>query len=267
MLMTSGSLLIVTSIDSLRRMIPDNQFHHQGDDRHAALDIGLEMSRLIGFIFMAALSVAAMDTQEQAPRVLLIVRERLLPGMDRAYDRNELALATACATLECPHPYLALASVTGPKDIWWFNAFASHEEKDQLEPAYARNKRLMARLRPLARRKEGFRQALTTTLTEYRPDLSGGAGWRSNGARFFVINVTRDRPEAVGAVFESSDGERFLVAPANSRSAADRIAAQAGPGSVILAVQPQWSFPAEAWIAADPDFWKSNPVARHRPSR
>lgn len=218
---------------------------------------------LIGFTFMM-LSLVEMDTP--APRFLLIVRERLLPGMDQAYDKNELELATACATLECPHPYLALASVTGPKEVWWLNAFASQEEKDQLNAAYARNERLMARLLLLGKRKEGFRQSVTTTLTEYRADLSGGARWRLNGARFFVINVTRSRPEAVGAVFESSDGERFLVAPADSRSVADRIAQQTGPGSVILAVQPQWSFPAKAWIVADPDFWESNPVARNRPS-
>src|SRR5437867_5644741 len=122
----------------------------------------------------------------------------------------------------------------------------------------------MAKLRPLGRRKEAFRQALTTTLAKYQPDLSSGAAWRLNGARFFVINVTHDKREAVGAVFESSDGERFVVASADSRSAADRIAERAGPGSMGLAVQPQWSFPAEAWIPADPDFWKSNPVVRNR---
>lgn len=202
-----------------------------------------------------------MATEEQAPQFLLIVRERLRPGMEEAYRRNELELAAACATLKCPHPYLALASVAEPKEVWWLNAFASQEEKDQLEPAYARNEPLMARLRLLGKRKEGYREGLTTTLTEYRPKLSGAAVWRVAGARFFVINIIQR--EAVGAVFESSDGERFVVASTDSRAAAERIAARAGPGSMILAVQPQWSFPAEAWLAADPDFWSSNPVARN----
>jgi len=221
------------------------------------------MCLLIVFTFMV-LGVVVMETQEQAPQFLLIVRERLRPGMEEAYRKNELEIAVACATLKCPHPYLALASVAGPKEIWWLNAFASQEEKDQLEPAYARNEPLMAKLRPLGKRKEGFREALTTTLTEYRPDLSGGAVLRVVGTRFFVINITQGEREAVGAVFESPDGERFVVASADSRAAAERIAVRAGPGSMILAVQPQWSFPAEAWIAADPDFWSSNPVARNR---
>ena len=201
---------------------------------------------------------------EQAPRFLLIVRERLRPGMEEAYRKNELELAAACATLKCPHPYLALASVAGPNEVWWLNAFASHEEKDQLDSAYARNEPLMDKLRPLGKRKEGYREQLTTTMTEYRPDLSGGAVYRVAGARFFVINITRQESGAAGAVFESSDGDRFVVASTDSRASAERLAARAGPGSAILAVQPQWSFPAEAWIAADPDFWMSNPVARNR---
>jgi hypothetical protein len=86
---------------------------------------------------------------------------------------------------------------------------------------------------------------------------------RIAGARFFVMTIIRDDREVAGAVFESSDRERFVVAVANTRAAAERLAARAGPGSMILAVQPQWSFPGEAWIAADADFWSSSPAARN----
>jgi hypothetical protein len=205
-----------------------------------------------------------MDTQEQSVLFLLIVRERLRPGMEQAYNENELELATACATLNCPHPYLALESVAGPKEVWWLNAFASQEEKDQLEGAYAQNEPLMTKLTELGKRKEGFREALSTTLTEYRPDLSGGVMLQLAGARFLVISIIRDERDVAGAVFESSDRERFVVASANTLAAADRLAGQTGPGSMILAVQPQWSFPAEAWIAGDPEFWSSSPAARNR---
>src|SRR4029450_1270504 len=136
-----------------------------------------------------------MDTLEKPPLFLLIVRERLRPGMERAYNENELELATACATLKCPHPYLALASVAGPKEVWWLNAFASQEEKDQLEGAYARNEPLMTKLTELGKRKEGFREALSTTLTEYRPDLSGGGRLQLAGGRFLVISIIRDERE------------------------------------------------------------------------
>ena len=65
-------------------------------------------------------------------------------------------------------------------------------------------------------------------------------------------------------MFESAEDERFVIASAINRADADAIAARAGSRSTILAVQPQWSFPAEAWLTADPDFWRSNPVARRR---
>jgi hypothetical protein len=121
----------------------------------------------------------------------------------------------------------------------------------------------MAKLTELGKRKEGYRETLSTTPTEYRPNLSGGVILRIAGARFFVMTIVRDERDVAGAVFESSDRERFVVAPAITHAAAVRLAAQAGPGSMILAVQPQWSFPAEAWIAADPAFWSSSPAARN----
>ena len=206
----------------------------------------------------------AVETQEATPQFLLIVRERLRPGSDEPYDKNELQLAAVCATLKCPHPYLALASVAGPKEVWWFNAFTSREERDGLEPAYARNEPLMAAMRPLGKRKEDFREAFTSTMREYRRDLSGGALLRITGARFFIISTSQDGGGSAGAVFASSDGELFVIASANDRAAADDIAARSRPEAMILAVQPQWSFPAKAWIDADPEFWNGNLAARKR---
>jgi hypothetical protein len=201
---------------------------------------------------------------EETPRFLLIVRERLRPGSDDAYDKNELQLASVCATLKCPHPYLALASVAGPEEVWWFNAFASQEERDDLNSAYARNEPLMAAMGPLGKRKEDFRESFTSTMTEYRSDSSRGATLRIAGARFFIINTSQDEGRAAGAVFESSHGERFAIASASDRAAAEDIAARSGAGAVVLAVQPQWSFPAEKWVGADPEFWNSSPAARTR---
>ena len=206
-----------------------------------------------------------MDTREEAPQFLLIVRERLRPWIDEAYDENELHLANICATLKCPHPYLALASVAGPKEVWWVNAFASRDERDGLDAAYATNKPLMAAMRPYAKRKEDFREALTSTMTAYRPDLSSGAVLWIAGARFFVISG-RQHEGVMAAVFEAASGDRFVIASAKDRAVADDIAARFGPAATILAVRPQWSFPAEAWIDADREFWKSNRATRNRKS-
>ena len=202
-----------------------------------------------------------MDLQEEEPQFLLIARERLRPGNEEAYDKNELQLATLCATLNCPHPYLALASVAEPQEVWWLNAFASREERDGLDASYASNEPLMAAMRPLGKRKEDLRESFTSTMTEFRRDLSGSA-LRIAGARFLVINAASDGRAATGAVFQTADGRRFVIASANDRGIAEDLAARTGPEATVLAVQPQWSFPAEAWIDADPEFWQSSLVAR-----
>jgi hypothetical protein len=196
-------------------------------------------------------------------RFLLIVRERVRPGSEDAYNANEVQIAAACARLQCPHPYLALAPVAGPGEVWWLNAFVSAEERDGLDAAYARNEPLMAALKPLGTRKEEFRDRLTSTMTEYRRDVSGGV-LRIAGARFLVVSTSQEEQQPDGAVFESTGGERFVIAPSNSHAAAEHLATRFGPGAIVLAVQPQWSVPAEAWIDADPDFWNANPVARNR---
>lgn len=67
--------------------------------------------------------------------------------------------------------------------------------------------------------------------------------------------VTKGAPGMNGTVFETDDGTRFVIVPAQTREAADAAAA-AGPGSRVFAVRPSWSHPAEDWIAADPQFWR-----------
>jgi hypothetical protein len=204
------------------------------------------------------------NVDEEPPHFLLIVRERLRPGSEEAYDKNERQLASVSATLGCPHPYLALASVAGATEVWWVNAFVSSDERDGLTAAYARNEPLLSAMLPLGKRKEDFREALITTVTAYRPDLSGTVVLRIPGARFLVIDTTPGESPTRGSVYEADDGERFVIAAAKNRADADDLARGLGPGATILAVQPQWSFPAKSWVDADPEFWCSNPAVRER---
>ena len=163
----------------------------------------VELSRVV---FSALMTLGVMDPQEEAPQVLVPVRERLRPGSAAAYGKNELKIAAVCARLRCPHPYLALVSVDGPDEVWWLNAFTSREEKDQREAAYARNQRLMAQLRPLARRKEALRQSLTTMLAKYRADgAKAPAGVER--ARFSSSTSPTAAGAAEASVLKSSDGQ------------------------------------------------------------
>jgi len=117
-------------------------------------------------------------------------------------------------------------------------------------------------MQPLGKRKDDFRESFTSTMTSYRRESSGDHALRIAGARFLVVERTRDTRPARAAVFEASDGDRFLMATANDRADAEAVATRFGPEVMVLAVQPQWRFPADAWIEADPVFWK--PAASRR---
>lgn len=210
-----------------------------------------------------ALGVHPVNARNETPAFLSIVREWVHPGSVDAYNDNELKLATACATLNCPHPYLALTAVDEPTQVWWLNAFASVEQRDGLDDAYARNERLMAVLVPLGKRKENFRESLTTAVAKYMPALSGDGVFRIAGARFLVVSTSANQPESSGIVFETAHGERFTFRTAATPKAAEEVALRFGPGATILSIQPQWSFPDQAWVRADPEFWSSSPAARN----
>lgn len=205
--------------------------------------------------------------QEQPAQILQLYRERLKPGAEAAYARVEEDAAEICARLKCPNPYLALESVKGPKEVWWLNAFASEADKDRVGQAYQQNSAAMAALRDTTQRKQGLTDKPESDFVAYRGDRSDGSSLRIDGARFFVITVTRADRSVDGPVFEASDGRRFILATAATRRDADRKAAVAGPDTKIFAIRPAWSLPADAWIAADPGFWRASPAARaYRPS-
>ena len=191
----------------------------------------------------------------QAARFLLIVRERVRLGSEDAYDDNERQIAAACTALKCPHAYLALTTVTEPTDVWWLNAFASVEERHSVEASYAGNGPLMAAIAPLAARKHTFRESIASTMTEFRRDLSASA-LRVAGTRFVAVTTGFEGQAAVGSVYQAADGSRFTFAVAQKADAAYDLGARMGTSARILRVRPEWSFPDQDWIAADPGFWK-----------
>ena len=200
--------------------------------------------------------------QERPPTILQIYRDSLKPGREAAFKTVEEDAARICAELKFPHSHLAIESLSGPKEVWWLNAFDSEAEKQQVASDYARNPALVAALEGIVRRKEGLTEAPVNVYASYRADLSRGAPWKVAGARFFVVSITKGDARAEGPVFEAPDDTRFFLRPVATRGQADVLAAAAGPDARIFAVRPYWGMPAREWIAADRAFWKANPMAR-----
>ena len=70
--------------------------------------------------------------QAQPPRILQIYRDFLKPGAETPYRTVEEDAAHICRDLKCPHPYLAIESLTGPKEVWFLNAIESVAEQKQV---------------------------------------------------------------------------------------------------------------------------------------
>jgi hypothetical protein len=200
--------------------------------------------------------VMQVAARAQPPHILQIYREPLKPGREAAYQANENDTARICAKLGCPHPYLGVETLTGPKEVWFFNGYDSPAEQQQVAADYVGNARLMAALGKNSKRKASLTGRGTEVSARYRQDLSRGAPWILGQDHFLVITVTKEDRPINGTVFEGPDGTRFIILSARTRDDADVAVALAGAGSIIFAVRPSWSHPATEWMAADPDFWR-----------
>ena len=158
-----------------------------------------------------------------------------------------------------------MESLTGPREVWWLTPYESDSDRQRVADGYAGNRALMTALQDIQRRKEGLVGAPIDILATYRSDLSGGASWKIRGTHFFVVTVANRDPPVAGAVFEAPDGTLFIFRSAGTRGEADILATETNRGTTIqFEVQPYWGMPAKDWIAADPEFWKPNPMARSR---
>jgi hypothetical protein len=191
----------------------------------------------------------------EPPRILQIVREPLKTGREAEFRVIENEIAKACAALGCAHAYLGIESLTGPKEVWFFNGYASAAEKKQVAADYARNSAVMSALERLGKQKASLMETPIEYVAEYRPASSSGVPWLLGQGRFLVI-VTNGASRSAGTVFEAADGTRFAIAGFRTRREADAAIAAAGPGAHVFAVRPEWSFPAREWVVFDPEFWR-----------
>jgi hypothetical protein len=194
--------------------------------------------------------------------ILQIYRDPVNPGKEAAYRALEEEAARVCARHGFPNPHLALESQSGPKEVFWLNAFASEASRQEITKQYEANRELVAGLEDITRRREGLVGPPTDLLARFRPDLGGGRPWNPAGARFYVVSVTKAPIEAVASVFEAPDGTLYSFSPAPSQGKAESMAAGRAGDTRVFAVRPYWGMPARDWIEADPEFWQASPVAR-----
>jgi hypothetical protein len=218
------------------------------------------MLMIVPFVFGLALQELGQESgHAEPPRLLYIFRQFWKPGHQAALDRIEAEAARTCIGLGIQHPYLGIESLSGSKEVWYLNAFSSTEELAQITKAYSDNPKLTAEMGRFAeQRKEFESRSSLEGLTTYRPELSRGVQWEIGRGQFLVVQMTKGDPTSEGSVFESQDGERFVITPAKTLAEAKRKLAAAGPNAKIFAVRPEFSMAAEEWVAHDPSLWQSS---------
>jgi hypothetical protein len=199
--------------------------------------------------------------QADPPRLLQVVREPINAGDEAAYEEIENEIAAACVALKCPHPHLALETLSERKEIWWFNFFDSEEQRLQVTRDYESNRLLMEVLIRNGDRKSRYTGEITDRVSRYRPDLGRETNWDFLGARYVVVIFGDAAVDAGGPVFEQPDGTCFAVRFFKTLEDAHRLA---NNDATILKFRPSWGLPAQEWIDADLDFWRVNPVAPQR---
>jgi len=97
-----------------------------------------------------------------------------------------------CIGLGVPHPYLGIESLTGSKEVWYLNGFASTEELAQVTEAYSKKPELLAAMNRFAHERADFEsQPHSEGPATYGPELSRCAEWKMGRERFLVIAVTK----------------------------------------------------------------------------
>ena len=202
--------------------------------------------------------------QASPPQLLQVVREPINAGGETAYAEIESEIAAACVALKCPHPHLALETLTGQKEVWWFNLFESEEERLRVTRAYQSSRPLMEMLTRNSERKSRYTGQITDKVSRYRWDLGREARWEFLGARYVVVTFGDAAIASGGPVFEEPDGVQFAVRFFRALENAKRFASN---GATTLALRPAWGLPDQQWIDADPAFWSANPLVSQQDTR
>jgi hypothetical protein len=182
----------------------------------------------IPLALMLGVNMASM-AQARPPQILEIYRDYLKPEAVAANRRLETRAEHLCRTLDFRHSYLTIESVSGPKEMWYFNGFESQGEVERLRREYGQNTKLAAALDDIVQQKAALKRAESTDeFAHYRSDLSRGEPWIIGRGRFLVIVFFNGDPPLNGTVFEMKDGGRMLVRTTHGFAEARSLAALAG---------------------------------------
>jgi len=130
--------------------------------------------------------------QDRPPQILEIYRDYLKPEAVAANRKLENRAEHLCRTLDFRHSYLTVESVTGPKEMWYFNGFESQAEVEKLRRDYQQNTKLMVALNEIVQQKATLKRAETSIAAHDADYALAAFAHRSHASmlrRLFAINI------------------------------------------------------------------------------
>jgi hypothetical protein len=196
------------------------------------------------------------------PQILRVDRYRLTPGTLTPIQHLQQRAALVMAQWGCPHPYLAVESVTGPAEVWRLTGYQTAADQRRAALSMDMNPALRGDLERIESQIQVLAGPSYTWIAQYVGGILHGQKWPMGRGQYLVIAPVSGSADPQGAPYQASDGAQYAIASARTRKGAESRAAAAGPGAYVFAVRPAWSMPAAEWVRCNPAFWSSSPAVK-----
>ena len=159
----------------------------------------MKKSLLLCFLCLVVSCITAV-AQEGPPKVMLIVREDIKPGMMPTHNRHSAEYAAIFAKLQSPNHRIALVPVAGSEnEVIYLNPAQSFAEIERINQDTDRkmsavNASMQPQIDRLDKEASTLHSAMRDMLAIYRPELSFNPGVPVAQMRYFSINTVRIRP-------------------------------------------------------------------------
>ena len=202
-------------------------------------------------LILFASPVLAQETRQPGPpKVLLIVREEIKPGMMAAHARHSSDFVQVFNQLNTPNHRIAMVPVAGNEnEVLYVTAAQSFAEIETLNRSTDQrmgtaNGAMRVKLDALDKEAPGMHAAMRDMLAVYRPELSFNPGVNIAQMRYFTITTTRIRPGFDGVY---SEYVQKVVNVARNKAKADDLhvavfqVVSGAPGGTYLIFRPMKS--------------------------
>ncbi|MBA3515787.1 MAG: hypothetical protein H0T77_15605, partial [Pyrinomonadaceae bacterium] len=157
---------------------------------------------VVASLFVSCLSQAIAQTPDEMgpPRVLLIVREEIKPGMMPAHNRHSAGYSGIFGKLKTPNHRIAMIPVAGNEnEVLYVTAGESFADLEMItketdRKMAGRNGTMGAELARLDKEAPDLHSGMRDMFAVYRPELSFKPGVDIAQMRYFAITTVRVRP-------------------------------------------------------------------------